>query len=126
MGYRFKNVVNVCNCFETIRNKQRAQLAAATTAASLRVHAHAVRVCPYKTGNLRRSISLDLVESSPTRVVVAIGTDVEYAPWLEFGTSRMTPRPYLRPALELESRGVVRDLHTAIRAMLHAGARGGR
>ncbi len=30
---------------------------------------------------------------------VYIGTNVEYAPWVEAGTSRMAKRPFLRPAV---------------------------
>ena len=42
--------------------------------------------------------------ASPTYVVsdglVTIGSDVEYAPFLEYGTSRMQARPCLRPAID--------------------------
>lgn len=31
---------------------------------------------------------------------VAVGTNVEYAPYIEFGTYKMASRPYLRPTLE--------------------------
>ena len=31
---------------------------------------------------------------------VYIGSNVEYAPWIENGTSRMKERPFLRPAVE--------------------------
>ena len=31
---------------------------------------------------------------------VYIGTNVEYAPYIELGTSKMAPRPYLKPAVE--------------------------
>lgn len=37
---------------------------------------------------------------SPDEKAVYVGTNVEYAPYIEFGTSRMRPRPYLKPALE--------------------------
>ncbi len=30
---------------------------------------------------------------------VYIGTNIEYAPWVEGGTSRMPPRPFIRPAI---------------------------
>lgn len=55
------------------------------------------------TGRLRSSIASDLKKNS-----VKIGTNVEYAKWLEFGTSRMEARPFLRPALERNRREIPR------------------
>lgn len=48
------------------------------------------------TGALVNSIQMAM-EGDLTAVV---GTAVEYAPYLEFGTRRMAPRPYLGPAAE--------------------------
>jgi len=31
---------------------------------------------------------------------VVVGTNVEYAPWLEYGTRRMSARPFIRPAFD--------------------------
>jgi HK97 gp10 family phage protein len=49
------------------------------------------------TGTLRNSIAHEVVSSQRVRV----GTNVEYAPFLEFGTARMAPRPFMRPALAM-------------------------
>lgn len=51
--------------------------------------------CPVDTGNLRASITheVDTAEKA-----VYIGTNVEYAPYVELGTSRQKAQPYLRPA----------------------------
>lgn len=35
-----------------------------------------------------------------------VGSDVEYAAYVEFGTSKMAAQPYLRPALEEARRGL--------------------
>lgn len=82
---------------------------------------YAKQLCPVDTGNLRNSIT-HVVEDD----TVIIGTNVTYAPYVEFGTgiyaeggggrqtpwyfqdshgewhrtSGMRPRPYLRPAIE--------------------------
>lgn len=47
------------------------------------------------TGRLRGSVT-NIVEIGEQSVY--IGTNVEYAAFVELGTSRMAPRPYLRPA----------------------------
>lgn len=48
-----------------------------------------------RTGRLRNSISNKPV---PEEKSVYIGTNVDYALFVEAGTSKMPPRPYLRPA----------------------------
>lgn len=49
------------------------------------------------TGRLRNSIThaIDMGEEA-----VYIGTNVEYAPYVELGTSRSKEKPYLRPAAQ--------------------------
>ena len=47
------------------------------------------------TGTLRRSIKHDPIDSD----TVAIGSDVEYSPYVELGTRRAQAKPYLRPAI---------------------------
>ena len=57
---------------------------------------YAVDECPVGTGNLQNSITHE-PENERTMVV---GTNVEYAPFVELGTRKMRAQPYLRPALE--------------------------
>ena len=52
------------------------------------------------TGNLVNSIKSELVSSSDTDAWANVGTGVEYAEYLEFGTSRMEARPFMRPAYD--------------------------
>lgn len=52
--------------------------------------------CPVDTGRLRNSISHGQADEN----TMAVGTNVEYAAYVELGTSRMAPRPYLAPAIE--------------------------
>lgn len=53
---------------------------------------------PVKTGRLRSSI-VHVAGRDARGYYVDVGTNVNYAPHVEFGTVRMTARPYLRPAL---------------------------
>ena len=56
---------------------------------------YAAKKCPVDTGNLRASIThgVDAGDNA-----VYIGTNVEYAPYVELGTSRQKAQPFLRPA----------------------------
>jgi len=65
----------------------------------IRVQRHAVRNCPVDTGRLRASIAEELGEDS-RGLVERIGTNVNYAKHVEFGTSRMRAQPFLRPAIK--------------------------
>lgn len=47
------------------------------------------------TGRLRASVSHVAEDKS-----AVVGTNVEYAPYIEYGTSRMRPRQYIRPAAQ--------------------------
>lgn len=51
--------------------------------------------CPVDTGNLRASITHEVDAGEKA---VYIGTNVEYAPYVELGTSKQKAQPYLRPA----------------------------
>ncbi len=56
--------------------------------------------CPVDTGNLRRSY-VTQPQNGPADMeqVFLIGTNVNYAPFVELGTSKMQAQPHLGPAL---------------------------
>lgn len=56
---------------------------------------YAAKKCPVDTGNLRGSITYEVDAAGNA---VYIGTNVEYAPYVELGTSRQKAQPFLRPA----------------------------
>lgn len=58
----------------------------------------AKRLVPVDTGRLRSSISWRLGQTA-TGLFVEIGTNVEYAAFVEFGTRYMSAQPYLVPAV---------------------------
>lgn len=61
----------------------------------LAAEGYAKKACPVDTGNLRNSIT-HTIDSGEDAVYV--GTNVEYAPYVELGTSRTAAQPFLRPA----------------------------
>lgn len=68
----------------------------------LSVQSKARSLCPVDTGRLRSSIIMTRGRDSGG-FYVEIGTNVKYAPHVEFGTTRMGARPYLLPAIALAS-----------------------
>jgi HK97 gp10 family phage protein len=64
----------------------------------LMVQNNARRLCPVDTGRLRSSITATRGRDG-RGPYVAIGTNVQYAPFVEFGTRHQRAQPYLRPAL---------------------------
>jgi len=65
---------------------------------AIKVERAAKRLAPVDTGRLRSSVTHEL-GSDEQGLVARIGTNVDYAPHLEYGTRRMRARPFLRPAL---------------------------
>lgn len=73
----------------------------------------AKQLAPVDTGTLRRSIHHEISDDG---LDAEVGTDVEYGPAQEFGTSVMPPAPYLGPALdEMEPTFVERLARIGIR-----------
>lgn len=72
------------------------------------------RYVPVRTGKLRDSIS-GTVRYENDGIVLLVGSPVEYAYYVEFGTSHMAAQPYLRPALEQVGPKFEGALSTAIK-----------
>lgn len=70
-------------------------IAKALTMIGLKAEGNAKNACPVDTGRLRNSITnaIDMDDNA-----VYIGTNVEYGPYVELGTSHRKPHPYLKPA----------------------------
>lgn len=65
--------------------------------AALKVESEAKKICPVDTSRLRNSITTQRLG----KATYGVGTGVEYAPYVEFGTRKMGAKPYLRPAAEI-------------------------
>lgn len=72
------------------------------------VRSHALRIeaigklnAPVDTGHLRNSIGTDFSgDGRHGGLEAAIGPSASYAPFVEFGTSRMAPAAFMGPALD--------------------------
>lgn len=89
MSYSYKD-----NTDEVLRGLSDA-VERALTRIGLAAEGYAKKECPVDTGNLRNSITNEVVQSEKA---VYIGTNVEYAAYVELGTVRTKAKPYLKPA----------------------------
>lgn len=87
---------------------------------ALAVQSGARRRSPVDTGRLRNSITHELAADE---LSARIGTNVEYAPHVEFGTRRARAQPYLFPALESEVPRFVSRMRRALQAAARKAAR---
>lgn len=78
------------------------------------IRSQAVVLAPVDTGELRNSIVWKTSKANigeiagvaePEEMEGYVGTGLEYAPYQEFGTRRMAPQPFLRPAIAIEAKG---------------------
>jgi len=98
-------------------------LANATLAGALIIEGSAKEKVHVITGNLRRSIRSAIETSTATSATAIVGTDVEYAPYEEFGTRYRPPHPYLRPALDEKRDEAQRTIRDAFKALVEQAAR---
>ena len=86
---------------------QKRVITGAVRASAKPIVQEAKRLAPVKTGNLKKSIGITKIRSkSKTEVVFAVSPrktakyDGFYGRFVEFGTRKMSPKPFLRPAYE--------------------------
>jgi HK97 gp10 family phage protein len=85
------------NNMENYTIKKQREVARAVALSALRIESEAKRIVPVRTGRLRASITAHI-----TPVRGEVGTNVEYAPKVEFGSAGRPPKPFLFPAWNQE------------------------
>lgn len=71
-------------------------IARALEAIGIQAEGDVAELAPVDTGRLRDSITHEVNESEEA---VYVGTNVEYAAYQEYGTSRMKAHPFLKPGI---------------------------
>ncbi len=78
-----------------------ADVAAVVRRSALQVERYAKGLAPVDTGALRGSITTSFEGDGRSRSMTAeIGPEVNYGRFVEAGTSRQAPQPYMGPALD--------------------------
>lgn len=72
----------------------------------------AMRKAPVDTGQLKRSIMLDI---SGKGLVATVAPHTDYAAYVEYGTRYMNAQPYIRPAFNEQVVKFKRDLERIVR-----------
>ena len=80
---------------EVIEAKNEA-IARALEAIGIQAEGDVAELAPVDTGRLRDSITHEVDESEEA---VYVGTNVEYAAYQEYGTSKMKPHPFFKPGI---------------------------
>ena len=99
------------NTDECIRAKDQAVLRALEML-GMQCENYATLKCPVDTGRLRASITHEVHKNEEA---VYVGTNVEYAPYVEFGTSRMKAQPYIKPAATEHTEEYKRIVETCLK-----------
>jgi HK97 gp10 family phage protein len=97
-----KNEDRISPAFEKLGLSAKQAVARGLEAGARQVLNDAVMIVHVDTGILRRSLTrTEVYETGTGQYEVAVGTNVEYAPYEEYGTAkpRREPHPYLEPAL---------------------------
>ena len=82
----------------------------------IKVEGDAKRNAPVLTGRLRSSLTHEV-----KKMVGKVGTNVDYAPPVEFGTSKMSAQPYLFPALRKNFNFIRKKLGKSVVTSLKKG-----
>lgn len=128
-------IENLDKLLTKLENLKTVSVEQAINEACILVENDAKKRCPVDTGELRMSITHEIEETSENRTTGAVGTNLEYAPYVEFGTGIFSslgngrqdrwsykdakgewhstigqqPQPYLHPALD-DNRDEVKKL----------------
>lgn len=72
----------------------------------------AVSNAPKDTGALKKSIKID--EGDIANLKVKIGSELDYASSVEFGTHKKSPQPFMRPAVKESSSKMLKQFKEKI------------
>lgn len=94
------SVRGVMSAINAVKQKARIgeeRLSQVIAESALNIQREAKHIAPIRTGNLRNSIQAEIEKEK-----AYVKAYAPYAHYVEYGTSKMRARPYMRPAVEKE------------------------
>ncbi len=107
---KIKGVRKVVDNFKKYGREGKRQVINITAANAKEIEAQAKRFAPVDTGKLQQSITAEKIKPLAW-IIEALES---YASFVEFGTVKMSARPYLYPAWKKQIRIYRRDLNKAL------------
>lgn len=101
--------------FKETRKKSKKTIEEALVNSALIVERDAKINAPVDTGRLRSSITHKEDGFGSYNPAVEIGTNIEYAKHVEFGTSRQSAKPFLFPAYNNNKSKIIKELAKAFK-----------
>lgn len=102
-----KGVEGVVNKLSQMNIVVQTETKMALKEAGMKIQADAKRNVLVDTGRLKNSITTEIWNGGYT---VTVGTNVKYAPFVEYGTKYWGGKPFLRPAYKDNTENIQREL----------------
>jgi HK97 gp10 family phage protein len=114
------NVEGIAQLNRALKELAELDMEAVVSQSLLLIEGEAKRNAPVLTGKLRTSYATQITEKSKDKVVGIVGTDTEYAPFVEFGTRHQQPQPHLRPAYDSQKEKVLKLIAKTVAEQIKA------
>lgn len=108
-------ILNLDKCIKKFEGYEKIDLMPVIKESARKVQRSARDTAPVDSGDLKRSIKTKHYPKQQSSVVY---TTLEYASYVEFGTSKMAAQPYMRPALNRHRAGINQSIKKYLREQL--------
>ena len=117
MASTIRGLGNLIIKMNTLETELKKEVEKEMNQALLPVKVEAVSIAPFDTGALSRSIAIR-TEVTEEAIIGKVGAYIDYAKYLEFGTSKMKAQPFLRPAFDTHKMEVSEDIKRRIQKVI--------
>jgi HK97 gp10 family phage protein len=105
MGIQIKGLDNFMKTLDKVGDKE--AILKGLEKSALRVEASAKENAPVDTGRLRASITHKMDNAN---LSASVGSNLEYASAIEFGTTKMSAQPYMYPSVKEHANQITKDI----------------